>query len=208
MRRHLNFANVCSALALLVALSTGGAYAASKLITGKQIKNGTITAADIKRQSLTASRFKPGQLPAGPRGRRGRRGPIGLTGPNSFSAPLPKGTVLRGTGAVASYATAGDFVQTVSEFPVALPASVSSRVQGTSEDPDHRCSGSVATPTAPAGIVCIYPDRNHATNVNPGFESASLIGSPRLGFVFGTAADATLTGDVFESYTWAYTAGG
>jgi hypothetical protein len=205
VRRHLSFANVCSALALLVALSTGGAYAASKLITGKQIKNGTITAADVKRQSLTASRFKPGQLPAGPRGLRGLRGLRGPAGPNSFTAPLAKGTVLRGAGAVAGNSSAGNYVETVSQFPVALPASVSVRVKGTTEDPDDRCSGSVATPTAPAGIVCIYPDTGHATNVMGAFETASLVGSPRLGFIFGTAAD--LDGDVFESYTWAYTAG-
>jgi hypothetical protein len=73
--RHLTFANVTSALALTVALGTGGAYAASQLptnsVSGKQIKNSSVTGKDVKDGSLLASDFAPGQLPAGPPGAPG-----------------------------------------------------------------------------------------------------------------------------------------
>jgi hypothetical protein len=42
------------------------------LITGKQIKDGSVTSADIKNGSLLAADFKAGEL---------KTGPIGLTGP-------------------------------------------------------------------------------------------------------------------------------
>lgn len=64
---------------------------AAKMITGKQIKNGTVTSADIKNNnlksadikngSLKAKDFAAGQLPAGPKGDTGPAGPKGDTGP-------------------------------------------------------------------------------------------------------------------------------
>ena len=68
-------------LALFVALG-GSSYAAVK-ITGKQIKDGTITGRDVKNRSLGANDFKPGQLPSGaqvPQGAQGPQGPRGDTG--------------------------------------------------------------------------------------------------------------------------------
>ncbi|WP_372734220.1 hypothetical protein [Nocardioides sp.] len=71
-------ANPISAAALVVAIfalvaSLGGASYAKKMITGKDIKNGSITATDIKKKSLTgkqvkdkslkAADLKPGTLP-------------------------------------------------------------------------------------------------------------------------------------------------
>lgn len=47
----------CAAVALIVGTTSA---TAATLITGKQIKNGTITAQDIKRGSLTQSRLAPG----------------------------------------------------------------------------------------------------------------------------------------------------
>ena len=78
--RHLSFANVASALALTVALTTGTAYAASQLpknsVTSKQVKNGSLKAAD----------FKAGQLPAGP------AGPAGAPAVSLFAAVLDLGS--------------------------------------------------------------------------------------------------------------------
>jgi hypothetical protein len=79
-RRRLTYANVVSTLALVVAVSGGTAFAASKLITGKQIAKGTITAANIKSHSLLSSNFKKGQIPAGPRGKTGSQGAAGTPG--------------------------------------------------------------------------------------------------------------------------------
>jgi hypothetical protein len=51
LRPRLTFANVASALALFVALATGGAYAANEW-NGSNIQDGTLTGADIQDLSL------------------------------------------------------------------------------------------------------------------------------------------------------------
>jgi hypothetical protein len=65
-------------LALFLALA-GTSYAAAK-ITGKQIKDSSITSADVKNRSLLAKDFKAGQLPAGARGQQGAQGLPGQNG--------------------------------------------------------------------------------------------------------------------------------
>lgn len=57
LRRHLTFANVTSALALFVALSTGTAYAAAT-ITSADIVNGSIAQVDIAPNSLGTNVLK------------------------------------------------------------------------------------------------------------------------------------------------------
>jgi hypothetical protein len=89
-RRHMTFANVCSFAALFVALSTGGAYAAGKLIDGKTIKPGTVgktqlaknavTSSAVKNGSLTKKDFKAGTVLAGTQGPAGAQGPKGDAG--------------------------------------------------------------------------------------------------------------------------------
>jgi hypothetical protein len=79
-RRRLTYANVTSTIALILAISGGTAFAASHLITGKQIARGTITAANVKSHSLLSSNFKKGQIPAGPRGATGPQGAAGAAG--------------------------------------------------------------------------------------------------------------------------------
>ena len=79
-RRRLTYANVTSTIALMIAVSGGTAFAASHLITGKQIAKGTITSANIKSHSLLASNFKKGQIPAGATGPQGAAGAPGAAG--------------------------------------------------------------------------------------------------------------------------------
>jgi hypothetical protein len=90
-------AAACAVVALLV---TGLPAQAARLITGRDIKNGSITRADVRRATLTLDRLsKPTQRlilahgapgPQGPRGAtgakgntgaRGQQGPRGATGP-------------------------------------------------------------------------------------------------------------------------------
>ena len=59
MRRHLTYANVISSICLFVVLG-GSAYAA-KVITGKQIKNNSLTSADIRNGTLAPSYRLPPQ---------------------------------------------------------------------------------------------------------------------------------------------------
>jgi hypothetical protein len=72
---------VIATLALFAALG-GTAVAAGTLITGKQIKNGSITGVDVKNKSLTPRDFR-GSV----RGPRGLTGPSGPAGPQGVQGP-------------------------------------------------------------------------------------------------------------------------
>ena len=63
-----------------VVLASAGSATAARLITGKQIKNGSITSTDVKNGSLVRGDFKSGKLPSGPRGAQGAPGPRGPQG--------------------------------------------------------------------------------------------------------------------------------
>jgi hypothetical protein len=73
-----------SLVALLAALG-GTSYAAFTLpknsVGTKQLKNNAVVSSKVKNHSLTMADFKPGQLPAGPRGATGPTGPAGAMGP-------------------------------------------------------------------------------------------------------------------------------
>jgi hypothetical protein len=87
MRRHLTYANVVSTLCLFIALG-GTSYAAIK-VTGKAVKDGTLTGADVRDNSLKSSDISglragdfsgPSRGAAGPRGATGPEGPRGAAG--------------------------------------------------------------------------------------------------------------------------------
>jgi hypothetical protein len=78
---HQSPAIVVALLALFVAMG-GTAVSAGTLITGKQVKNGSITGADVKNMSLTPRDFRGSvRGPHGPPGPAGPQGPTGPTGP-------------------------------------------------------------------------------------------------------------------------------
>src|SRR3954454_3189235 len=84
----LSYANVVSSICLFVVLG-GSAYAAAT-ITGKNIKDNSVTTADIKNKTLLASDFKPGQLPNASGAGAGQPGAQGPTG--DAGAPGTPGT--------------------------------------------------------------------------------------------------------------------
>lgn len=95
MRRHLNYANVISTLCLFIVL--GGSAAAAVTITGKQVRDNSLTSADIKNRTLREADFKPGVLPQagpgeagvpGPQGPKGDAGPQGDAGPGAVPIAL------------------------------------------------------------------------------------------------------------------------
>jgi hypothetical protein len=76
MRKHLSPATIIALLALFVALTGTATAAGVALITGKQIKDGSIGLADL------SPRAKAGLKGArGPQGPQGAQGPQGLVGP-------------------------------------------------------------------------------------------------------------------------------
>jgi hypothetical protein len=93
MRKHIKRRPSASLILAILALfvSLGGSGYAAITITGENIKDGSITNADlaarsvrsstVKDGSLLSSDFKLGQLPAGARGPAGAAGPGGPAGP-------------------------------------------------------------------------------------------------------------------------------
>ena len=126
LRNIITFANVTATIALVLSMS-GSAYAAKKLIiTGANVKNGSLTGADIKNASLTSSdlnasvttslRGKNGtngtngkdgaKGDRGPRGAEGPAGPKGDVGPPGEAAAVVTSYASRDTGILKS-STAG-----------------------------------------------------------------------------------------------------
>ena len=91
MGQRLSYANVVATLALFVALG-GSSYAALK-ITGRQVKDRSLTGKDIKKRSVALNRLK-GKLPAGVPGAAGAAGATGPVGPPGPVGPVgPPGPV-------------------------------------------------------------------------------------------------------------------
>jgi hypothetical protein len=75
---RLTYANVVATLALFIAL--GGSSYAAITITGRNVRNGSLTTSDIRNHSLLSRDFKTGQLPAGKTGPQGPQGAQGAPG--------------------------------------------------------------------------------------------------------------------------------
>jgi len=69
IRPHLTYANLASSAALLLALSTGGAYAASQLapksVGERQLRPGAVTASKIRKNAVTAAKVASGAVTVG-----------------------------------------------------------------------------------------------------------------------------------------------
>src|SRR5690349_19326214 len=171
-RRRPSPALVVSIVALVVACT--GTAIAGHLITSADIKNRTIKPRDLNAAVKKALAGKPG--PRGPRGLQGLQGPPGDPGqPGQPGAPgasafdggtIPSGTTITGAWG-GRYITAvpgnqqNSYLLTYS-FPLPAPVKLrDSDVQfgantaGPVGDADPDCAGSVANPTAPAGMVCL-----------------------------------------------------
>lgn len=62
-RRHLTFANVCSFIALAVALTTGGAYAANTILSS-DIVDGEIKTQDLGDQAVSGAKLEDNSIDA------------------------------------------------------------------------------------------------------------------------------------------------
>lgn len=125
--RKPSAALVISLLALFVALGSSSVAApardaAKKLITGKQIKDSSITTKDVKNRSLQALDFKAGQLPAAAQGPKGETGSQGLKGDAGAQGPEgPQG--IQGIQGVQGPAGPSGPKSYTSLSPVSFPAS-------------------------------------------------------------------------------------
>jgi hypothetical protein len=90
-------------VAIALLLTVGGTAVAAELITGKDVKNGSLTGKDVKNKSLRPKDFKGSvRGPAGAAGAQGPAGAAGATGPAGLVALQyvegPTVTLLAGTG--------------------------------------------------------------------------------------------------------------
>ncbi|HEX8103975.1 MAG TPA: hypothetical protein VF533_15260 [Solirubrobacteraceae bacterium] len=97
MRRHLTFANVCSFIALTVALGTGGAYAANTVFSA-DIVDGEVKTADLGASAVTAAKVAPESLSTGRI--------FGLTGADVVESTLARVPDAAKLGGVAAKPTA------------------------------------------------------------------------------------------------------
>lgn len=150
-------------------------------------------------------------------GAGGDVGPAGPAGPAAWD-PIPSGVTVVGYAEWDLQASgAGDFA-----FSVTLPGRARSPLSGETVnfapyqpapsrviDPDPTCTGSFATPTAPAGKVCVYLG-SHARVANlfadaPAVAS-DVIRTTAFRVFFVSPAGTAVNDDVFLRVTWAYTA--
>ena len=214
-------------VALIIALG-GTSYAAISLpknsvgtkqirkgaVTKSKIRGNAITSSKVKNRSLLAKDFKAGQLPAGPKGDKGEAGASALH-------PVPSHQTIRGAVGADLHAfdsTASDFgVDVTLPMParnalsdadvfvnVAGWQNAGGQTQPTTTDTSAGCTGTPASPTAPAGKVCIYVSgADHAFNLS-GYSVLAGTGASPYGFKLKW--DASQAGDTFVDATWAYTA--
>jgi hypothetical protein len=217
-------------VALIVALG-GTSYAAISLpknsvgtkqirkgaVTKSKIRANAITSSKVKNRSLLAKDFKRGQLPRGPRGPKGDKGDAGA----SALQPVPSHRTIR--GAVGADFHAFDSIASDFGVDVTLPMparnalsdadvfvnvsgwqNAGGQTQPTTTDTSAGCTGTPASPTAPAGKVCIYVSgADHAFNLS-GYSVLAGTGASPYGFKLKW--DASQVGDTFVDATWAYTA--
>jgi hypothetical protein len=201
---------VVLAFVLGLAIATVGTATAANLITGKEIKNGSIAMKDLSK----SVREKLGKAGArGPQGDAGASGAPGSKGDRGISAweTIPSGVTVRGSEAIGlpSDGNGASYQQTFSlgaRAPVALSnATVNFATDATSQttDDDAACTGSNSAPTAPPGKVCIYPGA--LDNINNLSGVAHVSGGEYSFRVVWSASTAAPNG-MFLTFTWAYSA--
>jgi hypothetical protein len=217
------------ALAALVFAASGGAYAAVKVSSPTSIsacvhhKGGALyIARKCARHDgritwgvagKVGAQGQPGAMglqgPAGQPGGQGIQGPPGQPGgqgiqgpPGPFLATLPSGMTL--TGDYRTTSASGNFVSDTQSFAFPVASKPSVHFVGIGATPPAQCSGTVSSPEAAPGNLCVYAALgstsataveiiNPETNLTPD-------ASPRGFSVAMTPSDSFSTG------SWAVTA--
>ena len=196
LRRHLTYANIVATTALVLVM-VGGGTAFALVVTGKQVKNRSLTGRDIKNSSVPSSKLNAAAHT--------------LFTDTSPWERIPAGRTITGGFIYSSVAPAGvsDTYYDVINLPaLARTDLTSSNVNvaangayaGVIGDADASCTGTVTSPTAPSGKVCIYILFTSATS--------NLIGNPwvPVNRSFTLSFADTDGGSVQTAGSWAYTA--
>jgi hypothetical protein len=220
----MTYANVMSTLGVFIAL--GGTATAAVLITGANIKDGSVQSRDIANgaKGVASVDVRDGSLAAkdlsvearkelvGAVGPAGSTGATGATGPRGYAAwdTIPSGTTVTGPFLldVSSPTGSGTDYRQVVPLPGIAPAVVSevnfaSDASASTTDDDASCTGSLSAPTAPAGKVCLYLHSTASDSINiEGYSSS--VGNNQSFLV--AWQDTGANDDAFVAARWAYTA--
>jgi hypothetical protein len=222
LRSHLTFANVMATAAMFVALG-GGAYAVTvprnsigtkqlkrNAVTGAKIKRSAVTSPKIKDRSLEAKDFKAGQLPAGAKGDKGDTGAQGADGPpGPFPDSLPSGKTVRGNYAAIGRkdATSGERAAGEISFGYTLSSAPITHYINTGASPPSTCPGSIASPQASPGHLCVY-EGTGSFNILQRFICDPVGNACPAANRWGAYVEiiGNLNGTYYASGTWAVTA--
>jgi hypothetical protein len=209
-----NWSVVLISAGVVVLMGLGTAIAHHGLITSSEIKNRTIRAVDQKSESTNSRVIRNNSV--------GRRDIANAT-ENYFVVPpqVPSGKTIRGAigGDFHVYSEASDDFGVIASLPIPASSGLSDddvhvvvstwssgngQSQPTTSDGNAGCTGTLATPTAPRGDVCIYvAGGDNAENLS-GYSVRPGTGASRYGFKLKW--DAAVNGDTFIDAVWAYRA--
>ena len=135
MRPRLSYANAVSTLALIIAIGTGGAYAASKLpdrsVGEFQLRPGAVTAEKIRKNAITAPKIKAEAIKQG-KIANGSITAAKMTGGSVSNSSLQDSSVTNSK--LAAEAVTGDKVNegTLSQVPSAAKAEFATNAESAS----------------------------------------------------------------------------
>ncbi len=227
--RRIREARLTTVIAFLagILIATAGTATAAKLITGKQIQDGSITAQDLSKsvrdQLAKAATPRAKGIPgaAGSTGAQGAAGAKGTTGDSGAKGEkgdkgatgspigvLPSGETL--TGMYGLEGVGGGGQQGVS-YPIPLPAKTQAAFVAPDRPTVDACAGGTAqAPRADPGWLCVFEAQssNRALMVPIFNEDAEFGWGGKNGFVIvvSRASGDAGAGGVQSFGTWAVTA--
>jgi len=220
LRSRLTYANVVATICLVAIVSGGTAVAATRLLTGADIKSSSLTGVDVKNSSLTGPDVKNASIAeaglaravktqlakvgaTGPAGPAGTTGPAGARGVSAW-VKIPVGTTVTGNFYDYCLIRADNDPHVVNLQLHGLPTGALNDVNFSTDDP--LCTGTGPAPTAPAGRVCMYLDSSTNVDAIVGREWADIPSRLRGSF-YVSWTDNAIAGFPAELYgSWAYTA--
>jgi hypothetical protein len=203
--------------------SVGARQISNGAVTGTKVRDGSLSAKDFSStllSSLKAAKSTggtPGQ--AGPKGDPGAKGDAGTPGAKGDAGPrgvsawdsIPSGQTVTGAFEYDSAASAAGDFRTYVTLPARAPvpltaAAVNFATDGSAvtTDDDASCDGSLASPDAPAGKVCIY--LNNTASDGSGMAARPTLHGEQSAFTVSWNDSSAASADVFVYGTWAYTA--
>jgi Collagen triple helix repeat (20 copies) len=203
MRSRLSYANVAATLALVFSM-TGGALAANHYLISstKQIKPSVLAKLKGNKGPKGAAGAAGAAGLAGAKGATGTTGEKGVQGePGPLLSALPSGKTETGSyGFASTRATGSPYTPALeTSYPTPLSFSPTVNLVKSGGSSTAACPGTAGAPTATAGNLCLYEEREDvALNV------LTVPGEGHFGFLVFFLATA---GANYEDYgTWAVTA--